>query len=196
MTQDQWVVLAFRVVLIAAEAGAVLFAGVYTFLARWHKNPVGKSVVIVDALLGAGLLPSILSLFLQFNRLTSRVSAWLDVAIFGIMAAGLLHRAALWPKLHYGDGKLSYRQAVAALIGEVIARRGRPVWSTRDEEAPPRRGRLPDAPSWLPPLPDRRHPRCLRRAVPIGDILRRGPGELAGDLPPPAVGQAGEAAGG
>ena len=46
----------------------------------------GRTIVIKDFLLLVALIPSVLSLFVELNRLTSHVAAWLDVAAFGRIA--------------------------------------------------------------------------------------------------------------
>jgi hypothetical protein len=100
MTQDQAIVLAFKVVIIAAEAGAIAFAVTYTILAPWWRTGLGRTLVRLDLYLAAVLVPSILSLFFHFSRLTSHVAAWTDVAIFGLVAAELFRRIPMFIRLH------------------------------------------------------------------------------------------------
>jgi hypothetical protein len=100
VSQEQWIILALKITLIAAEAGATGFIVTYTVLAPWWRNEIGRTIVRLDMYLGAVLLPSILSLFLHFSRLTSYVAAWIDVAIFGLVAVELARRIPLWIRFH------------------------------------------------------------------------------------------------
>lgn len=143
MSQDQLILLGFKVTLIAGEAAAVLWIGVYTYLARWwaKTNPVGATVVRLALYLAAAYIPSILSLFWHLSRTTSIAAGWFDVGLFAVIAVELLRRVPLWIRLHLRrDGEQSY-SAVGAFLAEVIRRRGRPVWAGQqdndgsDEEA-------------------------------------------------------------
>ena len=100
MTQDQLLILLFRILLIACSVSAALFIAVYSFLASWWRDPIGRTIVILDALIGAAFVPSILSLFFNFNRLTSHIAAWFDAADFTAITFMLLHRSWLWTRLH------------------------------------------------------------------------------------------------
>jgi hypothetical protein len=61
---------------------------VYSVLTRggaW-RNTLGLSLII-EALLIAGLfVPQILSLFFNLNRLDSRIAAWADVTLIGLVS--------------------------------------------------------------------------------------------------------------
>lgn len=129
MTQDQVIILAFKVVLLAGEAATILWIGVYTYLARWWKNPLGVTVVRLAALVALVLIPSILSLFFRFSRTTSRLAAWIDVVIFAVITVELLHRTPMWIRLHlHADGTRSY-PALRTFAAQVWARRFRPLWT-------------------------------------------------------------------
>jgi hypothetical protein len=69
----------YRVVVLAAELVTVAFIVVYTRLARWWRNPVGRRIVFADIAVGVALLPISLSLFFSFSRLTSELAAGLDL---------------------------------------------------------------------------------------------------------------------
>jgi hypothetical protein len=100
MSQDELLLLLFKVVLIASEAATVAFTVVYSVLAPWWANPIGRTLVQLDILLGLALVPSILSLFWHFNRLTSHIAAWVDVGLFALIALTLFARIPLWIRLH------------------------------------------------------------------------------------------------
>jgi len=100
MTQDQVIVLCFRVIDIAALVTIAAFIGYYTKVAAWWRNAVGRTIVLKDIALILVLIPSVLSLFLRFNRLTSHIAAWFDVASFGAVPVIMCWRIAVWRKIH------------------------------------------------------------------------------------------------
>lgn len=100
MTQDQLIIFLFRADLIADIAAVILFTVVYSVLAPWWKNPIGRTLVALDILVGLAVLPSVFALFFHFSRLSSRLAAWFDVAIFAAIAVLLLLRIPLWIRLH------------------------------------------------------------------------------------------------
>lgn len=105
MSQDQWLVLLFKVVLLAGAVSALGFVGLYWRLTRgamWH-NTLGRSIVIFDLLVVLCLTPSLLSLFFTFNRLTSHVAAWIDVVLFGLITPVMLHRCLVWWRARQRD---------------------------------------------------------------------------------------------
>ena len=109
MSQDQALLLLFKVVLVADLAALALFVADYTRLASWWSNPIGRTLVIKDLLLGAALTPSVLSLFWHFNRLTSRIAAWVDIALFAGIAIVMVWRTVVFERIHRekrnGDGE-------------------------------------------------------------------------------------------
>lgn len=128
MTQDALILLAFKVALLAGVVTVALWVAVYSYLANWRADPVGHTVVRFAILVAAALTPSTLSLFLHFNRATSRVAAWVDIALFGWIAVEMLYRIPLWVRLHVNrDGGRSYA-GMRSFLAEVIRRHGRPVW--------------------------------------------------------------------
>ena len=100
MRQDQWILLLFKIVLIADLVALAAFAADYTRLAKWYKNPIGRTLVIETLLLGAALTPSVLSLFFTFNRLTSHIAAWVDLALFAGIAGVMAWRTVVFERIH------------------------------------------------------------------------------------------------
>lgn len=100
MTQDQLIILLLKVVLVAGEASVLAFIGQYTRLARWWHNEIGRTLIVKDILLALMLLPTILSLFFQFSRLTSHVAAWVDIGLFGLLTPVMIWRIVVWQKIH------------------------------------------------------------------------------------------------
>lgn len=100
MTQDQWIIVLLKVVLIADVVAVLAFAGDYTRLAKWWTNPVGRTIVIKDLLLVLAFIPSIMSLFFKFSRLTSLAAAWFDIALFIGIAAVMVWRIIVFERIH------------------------------------------------------------------------------------------------
>ena len=104
MTQDALLLLLFKIVITADVAASLLFVADYTRLTRWgawsRANPIGRTIVIKSLLLAMALVPSMLSLFFRFNRLTSHVAAWFDIAVFAGIAVVLAWRIAVFERVH------------------------------------------------------------------------------------------------
>jgi hypothetical protein len=108
VSQDQAILLAFKVVEVASVVTIAAFVVCYS---RWTKgkcwkNPIGQTIVIKDIALVLVLIPSLLSIFLSFNRLTSHIAAWFDVAAFGVVPVAMVWRIIAWRRIHKA-GKLS-----------------------------------------------------------------------------------------
>ena len=109
MSQDQWILLLLKIVLICGVASVALFVAEYTWRtkgAAW-KNAIGRTLLWKDVLLIACLLPSILSLFFSFSRITSHIAAWVDVVLFGLLTPVMLWRVAVFERIHRKDKETS-----------------------------------------------------------------------------------------
>ena len=98
MSQDQWIVLLLKIGLIAAFVSLVGWVAVYTHLAAWWRNAIGRTLVIKSLLIAGLLVPSMLALFFHLNRFDSRIAAWVDVALIGAIAPVMAWRSAVWVK--------------------------------------------------------------------------------------------------
>lgn len=99
-TQDQWILFAFKVVLIAGIVSIIAFIVQYSRYAPWWRNEIGRTLIVKDILLVLLLVPSILSLFLHFSRLSSHIAAWIDVGLFGLLTPVMIWRIAVWARIH------------------------------------------------------------------------------------------------
>jgi len=125
---EQWILVAFKVVDVAAITGTALWIGVYTYLAKWWATPLGATVVRLAIYLGGAFLLAFASLFFHFNRTSSDVAGIIDVGFYGLVAAELFYRVPMWIRLHMRtDGTRSYT-ALRVFAAEVWRRRGRPLW--------------------------------------------------------------------
>lgn len=111
MSQDQWIILLFKIILIVDVLAIAGFVIEYWRLAPWWRNPIGRTIVIKDLLLMFALLPSVLSIFFQFNRLDSVIAAWVDVVLIGLIGPVMIWRSVVWQRIHgrkipdeWGDG--------------------------------------------------------------------------------------------
>lgn len=102
MTQGQWLILAYRVALIADLVTILAFIAQYTRLAKWWRNPIGRTIVIKDILLVLILMPTAMSLFLNLNRLDSIVIGWVDACLLGLLAPAMIWRIVVWQRMHAG----------------------------------------------------------------------------------------------
>ena len=102
MSQDQVLLLLFKIVLLADVIAVLAFVADYSRLTRGEcwRNDIGRTLVWKDVLLACCLAPSVLSLFWKFNRLTSHVALWLDVVLFGLVAPAMLWRIAVFERIH------------------------------------------------------------------------------------------------
>lgn len=92
MTQEQVIILCLKVGLIAGFAANVLWVAVYSRLASWWRSAIGRTLVIEAALIAGLFVPQIMSLFFDLNRLDSRIAAWADVALIGLVTPVMLWR--------------------------------------------------------------------------------------------------------
>lgn len=102
MSQEQLLVLLFKIVLVADLVTLAVFIADYTRLTRGEawRNPIGRTILWKDVLLGAALTPSVLSLFFHFSRLTSRIAGWVDIALFAAISVAVVWRIAVFEKIH------------------------------------------------------------------------------------------------
>jgi hypothetical protein len=100
MTQASWLVLALKIALIAGFCSLAGWVVLYSFLAAWWRNPIGRTLVAKTTLIAGLFVPSILSLFFRLNRLDSYVAGWVDVALIGLVTPVMGWRCYVWVKLH------------------------------------------------------------------------------------------------
>lgn len=146
MTQDQWQVLAFKVVLVAAALSIFAWVVDYTSLAagqNW-RDPIGRTFMWLKALLLGLIFTSILSVFWNLNRYTSRAIGWLDVCMLAAISPVLVTRIRLFRRL-FKVGRLpggAIRELVCGSCGLTVAGQFQAVdwWrcpSCRHRNSPP-----------------------------------------------------------
>jgi len=100
MTQEQILILAFKIVEVASVVTIAAFVACYSKWARWWANAIGRTLVFKDIALVLVLVPSILSIFIDFSRFTSRIAGWFDVAAFALVPVIMLWRTWVFWKIH------------------------------------------------------------------------------------------------
>jgi hypothetical protein len=109
VSQDQALILAFKVVEVASVVTIVAFVACYSRWARWWANTIGRTIVYKDIALILVLLPSILSIFIDFSRFTSRIAGWFDLCAFALVPVIMTWRIVVFRKIHR-DGKDTQRE--------------------------------------------------------------------------------------
>jgi len=106
MSQSDWIVLALKIVCISGFVSLTGWLAQYHVYTKggWRRNVIGRTLVAKTALIACLLVPTTLSLFFQFNRLTSYVAGWVDVALIGLITPVMFWRAAVWRHVHKQPG--------------------------------------------------------------------------------------------
>lgn len=131
MTQDQVVELLLKIGIVSGFFSLVAWVAVYTLLAPWWHNPIGRTLVVKSLLIAALLVPFGLSLFFNLSRLDSRVTAWVDVTLIGAITPVMIWRTVVW--LH--ESQLS-RADIKARLKAKLALCARPRRKTPPTTAP------------------------------------------------------------
>ena len=90
------IVFCGKAALISGFCSIVTWIVVYSRLAAWWRNPVGRALVTAKLLVAALFALSILS---SVFHLTGLFVEWLTVALIGAMTPVMLWRTAVWLRL-------------------------------------------------------------------------------------------------
>jgi PAS domain S-box-containing protein len=90
----------YRVIVIADLVAIYAYIGIYTLLQPWWQSRIGRSLVFKDLALSIPLLLTVISLFFQFSRLTTKVASGVDAGALAAIAAFLLARSDIWISEH------------------------------------------------------------------------------------------------
>lgn len=99
MTQDTMLLLLLKIVLISGFCSLVAWVAIYTKLAAWWRNPIGRTLVAKTSLIAAMFVPSILGLFFHLSATTSRLAGWVDVVLIGAVTPVMCWRTIVWLRL-------------------------------------------------------------------------------------------------
>jgi hypothetical protein len=104
VTQAQWLILCMKVALIAGFVALAGWVVLYSVLADWWRNPIGRTLVAKTTLIALLFIPTVLSLFFRLSRLDSWVAGWVDVGLIALVAPTMVWRCLVWLKLHRAGG--------------------------------------------------------------------------------------------
>lgn len=96
MTQQQWVILALKIVTVSGFIALVSWIVVYSRIQPWWKDAIGRTLVTKTLLIAALLVPTSLSLFFHLTRTTSELVGWVDVVLLGAVTPVMWWRTAVW----------------------------------------------------------------------------------------------------
>jgi hypothetical protein len=88
--------LAFKIGNLLGLAGVLQWIIIYTRLEPWWRSSIGRTLVMLASMVLAQQMIFALSLFLDFNRLTSQVASWVYIIIVYLIGIGMFHRSIIW----------------------------------------------------------------------------------------------------
>lgn len=99
MTQTLLLTLALKIGLISGFASLTAWIALYTALAKWWRNPIGRTLVAKTVLIALLFIPTSLSLFFDLSRLDSYIAGWTDASLIGLVTPVMLWRCLVWWRL-------------------------------------------------------------------------------------------------
>lgn len=100
MSQLQWLTLMLKIGVISGFISLTGWIVLYTALAKWWHNPIGRTLVAKTLLIAGLFVPPILSLFFRLNPW---VADWVEAALIGLVSPVMWWRSAVWLRLHRSD---------------------------------------------------------------------------------------------
>lgn len=135
MSEDQWIALMLKIGLIAGLVSIMHWTWVYSRLAKWWQNPVGRTMVVEAALIGMLFVPQILSLFFNLNRLDSYIAAWSDVALIGLVTPVMVWRTTVFKRMGPSPDR-KHRDRWRATLSVLAKYASRTPWPSRKHRVP------------------------------------------------------------
>jgi hypothetical protein len=103
--------LLLKIGVISGFVTLVAWIVVYSRLAAWWRNAIGRTLVAKTALIAALMVPFALSLFFHLNRLNSRVVGWVDTSLILAITPVMIWRIAVWLKISHKDREAGHRES-------------------------------------------------------------------------------------
>lgn len=100
MTQLALITLLFKIFLVTGFLSLAGWVVLYTFLAPWFRDPVGRTLVAKTSLIAGTFLVAGLGEFFPWFRTHPLTLGWIDVALIGAVTPVMAWRSAVWIKLH------------------------------------------------------------------------------------------------
>ena len=104
MSHAELIVTAQRVVLVTGLTSILTWIGLYTAMAPWWRDPIGRTLVAKSALLACLFVHPILIVF--FGLRGSVVAAWADVTLVGLVTPVMVWRIVVWVRERAGRGRV------------------------------------------------------------------------------------------
>ena len=105
MTQEALLTLLLKAALISGFASLAGWVVLYTVLAPWYKDPIGRTLVAKTSLVACTFLVIALGAFFPWFGEHPLVTGWIDFALIGGVTPVMWWRSAVWVRLHRA-GKL------------------------------------------------------------------------------------------
>lgn len=106
---------ALKISLICGLVSLIGWVVLYSVLAPWWRNPIGRTLVAKTVLVAALLVPSLLALF--FPHINRVVAEWTDLVLISLITPVMIWRSAVWMRM-YGHRKLGEKNATLVERGE------------------------------------------------------------------------------
>jgi hypothetical protein len=103
VTNDPLITLLLRIGTVSAFCSIVAWVIIYTILAPWWRDPIGRALVIKSILIAALLIPTTLALFFHSTPMDSRAAAWVYVGLVGAITPAMIWRSVVWIKASRRD---------------------------------------------------------------------------------------------
>lgn len=87
-----------KVAVISGLCSLVLWMIVYTVLAPWWRNIIGRTLIAKSLLVAGLLIPAGLTLY--FPDLNRTVITWVDLILIGLITPIMIWRTVVWLKLY------------------------------------------------------------------------------------------------
>ena len=96
MTQLQWQLLASKVTVLAAIISLAGWVAVYSNLAPWWRDHIGRTFVFKTLILILLLLLSVPGMFWTLSHLEADTLSWVEIALVGAITPVMLWRISVF----------------------------------------------------------------------------------------------------
>lgn len=90
----------YKITLVSGEVSLIGWIVLYSILAPWWRNPIGRTLVAKTALIALIIVPSILGLFFHLTIAAHNYVAWIDIGLVGLITPVMIWRSAVWLKIY------------------------------------------------------------------------------------------------
>ena len=105
MTQADLIRLLLKIFLVTGFVTLAGWIALYSLLAPWWRNPIGRTLVAKTALIAGTFLVVTLGAFFPWFDKHPLITGWIDVALIGGVTPVMAWRSVVWVRL-YRAGRL------------------------------------------------------------------------------------------